>query len=200
MSDPSFRTMLDYAMKDQKVLMQLVQSDPRFMDVFSVLTGIDLMKMNEQAMHSKKDEEENLKERKKRDEENKKKDEADKKRREEENRWNSLTEEEKLEETNRKSAEELKLKGNEEFKKRNYDAALQHYTRAIELYPKELTYFLNRAGVYHELKEYDKVVQDCTHIVDNTRDFIKRAKAFGRIAYAYQEKGEIDLAIGTGAD
>ena len=48
MADPQFKNLLDYAMKDQKVLLQLIQSDPRFMDVFSVLTGIDMNKMNEE--------------------------------------------------------------------------------------------------------------------------------------------------------
>ena len=47
MADPQFKNLIDYAMKDQKILMQLLQTDPRFMTVFSVLTGIDLEKMNE---------------------------------------------------------------------------------------------------------------------------------------------------------
>ena len=47
MQDPQFRNLIDFAMKDQKILMQMLQTDPRFMTVFSVLTGIDLEKMNE---------------------------------------------------------------------------------------------------------------------------------------------------------
>jgi hypothetical protein len=35
-----------------QMMMQLVQSDPRFMDVFKELTGIDLMDMQEQKMKS----------------------------------------------------------------------------------------------------------------------------------------------------
>ena len=38
MQDPQFRNLIDYAMKDQKILMQMIQIDPRFMTVFSVLT------------------------------------------------------------------------------------------------------------------------------------------------------------------
>ena len=53
MADPNFKNLLDYAMKDQKILFQLVQSDPRFMDVFSVLTGLDLNVMNEEALKTK---------------------------------------------------------------------------------------------------------------------------------------------------
>jgi len=36
-----------------EMLMQLVQSDPRFMDVFKELTGIDLMDMQEAQMKQK---------------------------------------------------------------------------------------------------------------------------------------------------
>merc|ERR1711934_674432 len=50
MSDPQFMNLLNMAMKDQTMLMGLVSKDPRFMDVFSVLTGIDLGAMNEDAL------------------------------------------------------------------------------------------------------------------------------------------------------
>ena len=69
MQDPQFRNLIDFAMKDQKILMQMLQTDPRFMTVFSVLTGIDLEKMNEDVRkHSeeRKKEEEKKKERRRR--------------------------------------------------------------------------------------------------------------------------------------
>ena len=66
MQDPQFRNLIDFAMKDQKILMQMLQTDPRFMTVFSVLTGIDLEKMNEdvrkQSEERKKEEEKKKKE------------------------------------------------------------------------------------------------------------------------------------------
>ena len=46
MKDPQFKNLLDFAMRDQNALIQMMQTDPRFMTVFSVLTGIDLEKMN----------------------------------------------------------------------------------------------------------------------------------------------------------
>ena len=71
MQDPQFRNLIDYAMKDQKILMQMIQTDPRFMTVFSVLTGIDFEKMNEDVRkHS---------EERKKEEEKKKKEEEEKK-------------------------------------------------------------------------------------------------------------------------
>ena len=82
MKDPQFRNLIDFAMKDQKVLMQMMQTDPRFMTVFSVLTGIDFEKMNEdvqKASEERKKEEE--KKKKEEEEKKKKKKKKEKKRR-----------------------------------------------------------------------------------------------------------------------
>lgn len=59
-----------------QMMMQLVQSDPRFMDVFKELTGIDLMDMQEQKMKSDANEQETRK--KAREQEEVKKAELDK--------------------------------------------------------------------------------------------------------------------------
>lgn len=40
------------------MMMQLIQTDPRFMDVFKELTGIDLMDMQEKQMKTKQNQEE----------------------------------------------------------------------------------------------------------------------------------------------
>ena len=79
MKDPQFRNLIDYAMKDQKILLQMIQTDPRFMDVFSVLSGIDLTKMNEEAREAEKKRKEEEDKKKKEDEEKKKKEEEEKK-------------------------------------------------------------------------------------------------------------------------
>lgn len=195
MADVQFKNLLAHAMKDQKILMQLVQTDPRFMDVFSVLTGIDLTAMSEEADKSKKKKEQEDKERKKREEEERKIREEEEAKRKEQEKWNSMSEEEKQEELNKKKAEELKIKGNDEFKKGNMESALDYYNQAIQLYPKELTFYLNRSGVYHNLKQLEKVLEDCNYVLDNTFDFMKRSRAYGKIAYAYQENGDLDKAI-----
>ena len=74
MQDPQFRNLIDYAMKDQKILMQMIQTDPRFMTVFSVLTGIDFEKMNEDVRkHSEERKKEEEKMKKEEDKKRKKK-------------------------------------------------------------------------------------------------------------------------------
>lgn len=50
-------------------------------------------------------------------------------------------------------AEQLKNKGNDEFKKGNVQEAIRCYSEAIDLDSKEPTYFTNRAIAYLKLEE-----------------------------------------------
>jgi len=51
--DPIFNNKWLMCQQDPQMMMQLIQSDPRFMDVFKELTGIDLMDMQEKEMKNK---------------------------------------------------------------------------------------------------------------------------------------------------
>ena len=195
MQDPQFRNLIDYAMKDQKILMQMIQTDPRFMTVFSVLTGIDFEKMNEDVRKHSEEKKKEEEQKKKEEEERKKKEAEEKKKKEEEEKYNAMTPEEKIEEDNHKKADEIKAQGNEEFKKKNFDEAIKLYQQAIDLYPKEMVYYLNSAKCYLEKKDYDKSIELCKHVCENCRDFTRRATAFGIIGYAYKAQGKLDEAL-----
>ena len=195
MQDPQFRNLIDFAMKDQKILMQMIQTDPRFMAVFSVLTGIDFEKMNEDVRKHSEERKKEEEQKKKEEEERKKKEAEEKKKKEEEEKYNAMSQEEKLEEDNHKKADEIKAQGNEEFKKKNFDEAIKLYQQAIDLYPKEMVYYLNSAKCYLEKKDYDKSIELCKHVCENCRDFTRRATAFGIIGYAYKAQGKLDDAI-----
>ena len=195
MKDPQFRNLIDFAMKDQKVLMQMMQTDPRFMTVFSVLTGIDFEKMNEDVQKASEERKKEEEKKKKEEEEKKKKEEEERKKKEEEEKYNAMSEEEKKEVDDHKKADEIKAQGNEEFKKRNYDEAIKYYQQAIDLYPKEMVYYLNSAKCYLEKKDYDKAIELCKHVCDNSHDFTRRATAFGIIGYAYRAQNKLDEAL-----
>lgn len=49
-----------------------------------------------------------------------------------------------------KQAVEEKAKGNEAYKKKDFEVALTHYDKAIELEPTNITYYNNKAGEYIE--------------------------------------------------
>ena len=195
MKDPVFKNKLDLAMKDQNFLMQAIQTDPRFMSVFSVLTGIDLQKMNEDVQKASEERKKEEEKRKKEEEEKRKKEEEEKKKKEEEEKYKAMSEEEKKEVDDHKKADEIKAKGNEEFKKKNYDEAIKYYQEAIDLYPKEMVYYLNSAKCYLEKKDYDKAIELSTHVCDNSHDFSRRATAFGIIGYAYRAQNKLDEAL-----
>jgi stress-induced-phosphoprotein 1 len=195
MKDPNFKNLIDFAMRDQKVLMQMIQTDPRFMAVFSVLTGIDLEKMSEDVQKESQERKKEEEKKKKEEEEKKKKEEEEKKKKEEEEKYNAMSVEEKKEVDDHKKADEIKAKGNEEFKKKNYDEAIKYYQQAIDLYPKEMIYYLNSAKCYLEKKDYDKSIELCKHVCENSYDFTRRATAFGIIGYAYRAQNKLDEAL-----
>jgi stress-induced-phosphoprotein 1 len=47
-----------------------------------------------------------------------------------------------------KKAEEEKNKGNDAYKNKKFDLAVEHYTKAHELDPSNIVYLTNRAGTY----------------------------------------------------
>lgn len=100
-----------------------MQSDPRMMEVFGVLTGIDLGKMGEEHMREKDHKEEDMK--KKEEELKKQKEEEERRKKEEEERNMPKEEKEKLEK--KKHAEEKKTDGNNAYKNKKFDEALVMY-------------------------------------------------------------------------
>ncbi|PHJ25522.1 tetratricopeptide repeat domain containing protein [Cystoisospora suis] len=90
-----------------------------------------------------------------------------------------LTEEEK-------EAEALKQKGNELYKQKKFQEALEAYDAAIAKNPKEILYLNNKAAVYMEMGEYDKCLAECQEALDKRyeckADFSKVAKVYCRMA------------------
>lgn len=84
-----------------------------------------------------------------------------------------------------------KEKGNAAYKKKSFAAALEHYNKAVELDPTDMTYLTNLAAVYFEQKDYTKCVELCTRAIDvgreNRADFKLIAKAYTRIGNSYKK-------------
>ncbi|XP_053979991.1 stress-induced-phosphoprotein 1 [Hylaeus volcanicus] len=101
-------------------------------------------------------------------------------------------EEDNLPPEKREALNEKQL-GNDAYNKKNFEEALQHYNRAVELNPTEIIYLLNIAAVYFEQKEYDKCIAQCEKAIEvgreNRADFKLIAKAFTRIGHAYKKMG-----------
>jgi len=59
-----------------------------------------------------------------------------------------------------KQAQKYKDKGNEEFRKGNHGKAIEFYTYATEIDPKNPIYFSNRATAYGKMGKWDKSLRD----------------------------------------
>ncbi|KAI9754753.1 MAG: Hsp90 cochaperone [Lichina confinis] len=95
-------------------------------------------------------------------------------------------------------AEAEKKLGNELYKKREFDAAVEHYNKAWELH-KDITYLTNLGAAKFEKGDADGAIEACQKAIDEGRemlaDFKLIAKAFGRIGAAYEKKGDLARAI-----
>lgn len=92
---------------------------------------------------------------------------------------------------NKRLAKAEKEKGNEAYKKKDFEKAIEHYKKALEYDPTDITYMNNLAAVYFEQKEYEKCIQECEKAIEvgreNRADFKLIAKSFMRIGNAYKK-------------
>ncbi|KAL2063534.1 hypothetical protein VTL71DRAFT_5339 [Oculimacula yallundae] len=107
--------------------------------------------------------------------------------------------EEAAEKAKAKAAADVEKKlGTENYKKRNFDEAIAHYSKAWELY-KDITYLNNLGAAHFEKGEYDEAIKACEKAVEEGReiyaDFKMIAKSYARIGSSYEKKGELPLAI-----
>ncbi|KAL0868633.1 hypothetical protein ABMA27_008088 [Loxostege sticticalis] len=81
----------------------------------------------------------------------------------------------------RADAERLKNEGNELMKSERHREALDKYSRAIELDPRNAVYFCNRAAAHFKLGENESAVADCMAALALQPDY---GKAHGRLGLA----------------
>ena len=65
-------------------------------------------------------------------------------------------------------ADAEKALGTENYKKRQFDEAIQHYSNAWELY-KDITYLTNRAAAKFEKGDYQGCIEDCKEAIEEGR-------------------------------
>ena len=161
-----------------------MQMDPRFMEVFKELTGLDLGAMGE----ARAQQEEETKEQaaKREAEEKKRAEEAEAKRKAEAE--SALPAEEQQVLQKQREAEAKKLEGNAFYKAKDFPNAIAKYGEAIALNPKEFTFYTNLAAVHFEMGEFERVIELCDQVIEMSKqggyDFQKLGKAMARKANA----------------
>ncbi|TVY17358.1 Heat shock protein sti1-like [Lachnellula arida] len=96
------------------------------------------------------------------------------------------------------AADAEKKLGTEQYKKRNFDEAIAHYTKAWELY-KDITYLNNLGAANFEKGDYEAAIKSCETAVEEGReiyaDFKMIAKSYARIGSSYEKMGDFNKAI-----
>ncbi|XP_071438897.1 small glutamine-rich tetratricopeptide repeat-containing protein alpha-like [Hetaerina americana] len=86
----------------------------------------------------------------------------------------------------KEEAERLKLAGNKLMQESRYLEAIEHYTRAIGLDPKNTVYFCNRAAAHIQTQNFLGAINDCHEAIRLDPSY---SKAHSRLGYAYQAVG-----------
>ncbi|CAF2993598.1 unnamed protein product [Rotaria socialis] len=88
------------------------------------------------------------------------------------------------------TAEQQRLNGDTAFKAKNYQQAVDSYTKSITINKSSLTY-MNRATAYFKLNDHDACIQDCSQVLKTNPTFIQ---ALFRRASCYFVKNQYDKA------
>jgi len=92
------------------------------------------------------------------------------------------------------SGAELKAKGNEFFKKGQYEEAISWYSKAIEVEPDNHTYYSNRSAARLGLKDYKGAIEDGQNCIRCKKDW---NKGYFRLANAQMKSGDFLGAYNT---
>lgn len=185
LADPSFMAKLQQIQQNPNNAQELF-SDPRMIQVLGVLMGVDMeMRGGDEPMPDAPTET--------------KKPEPAKKAPEPEPEPEEELDEEALEKKRAKeAADKEKALGTENYKKRNFDEAIAHYTKAWELH-KDITYLNNLGAAYFEKGDYEKCIETCEKAVEEGReiyaDFKLIAKSLARIGTANEKLGDLEKAV-----
>ena len=89
-------------------------------------------------------------------------------------------------------AENERLKGNEFMKVKEYQDAINCYSKSLEYLPTDPATFSNRALAYLKLKEHSRALEDANQAIKLKEDYIK---AYHRRGKAYAGMNKMELAI-----
>lgn len=84
------------------------------------------------------------------------------------------------------SFEDLKEKGNDAFRSKNYVKAIAHYTEAIQVKQDEPVAYSNRAMCYLLLERYYEALEDCDKAIkydsNHVKSYYRRATALSKLS------------------
>lgn len=87
-------------------------------------------------------------------------------------------------EADKKNADALKAQGNAAMAKKDFAAAVDYYTQALALAPKNTIYLSNRAAAYSSLGQHEKAIEDAQVAVDEDPTYTKAWSRLGLARFA----------------
>lgn len=187
LADPSFMAKLQQIQQNPANAQDLF-SDPRMIQVLGVMMGVD-MEMRDSDPRSADSPMPDAPEPKKPE---------PKKAPEPEPEPEELDEEALEKKKAKEAADKEKALGTENYKKRNFDDAIAHYSKAWELH-KDITYLNNLGAAYFEKGDFAKCIETCEKAVEEGReiyaDFKLIAKSLARVGTAYEKQGDLEKAV-----
>ncbi|KAI9313507.1 hypothetical protein BX666DRAFT_1977173 [Dichotomocladium elegans] len=104
-----------------------------------------------------------------------------------------------MSEDNKKQALAEKDLGNQAYKKKEFEQALAHYSKAFELDGTNISFLTNKAAVYYEQGKYNECIKECEKAIEINQtvraDYQLVARAYQRIGNAYVKLEDLDNAI-----
>ncbi|PLW48330.1 hypothetical protein PCANC_00611 [Puccinia coronata f. sp. avenae] len=89
-------------------------------------------------------------------------------------------------------AESLKAAGNQLVSQRQFSAAIEKYTEAIQLDPTNPVYYSNRAAAQSQLGAHNEAIDDALKALEVDPGF---AKAYSRLGHGYFSSGQYEKAV-----
>lgn len=184
LADPEFMGKLQMLQKNPNMAGQFMQ-DPRFLQVMSVLLGIDMSfgqppeaggagASGAGGQDARVEEDVEMPDARPAPEQPKKEPEP-----EPEPEPVEETEEEKAAKQAKAEADELKKKGTEFYKKRQFDEAIENYNKAWETH-KDITYKTNLGAAYFEKGDYESCIKACQEAVEYGREILADFKIIAK--------------------
>lgn len=183
LKDPDYKLIIETLHRSPKELGKFLK-DSRVMTTLGVLLGVQLEVPSEETLGKMEEDakKSSAKAEPKKDEKEQKKEKGGESQKKE----------------NDEALKEKEL-GNAAYKKKDFETALKHYGRAVELDPTNITYRNNQAAVYFEQKDYDQCIKTGLEAIEVGRehraDFKLVARAFARVGNAYQKKEDFSNAL-----
>jgi len=186
LNDPNVMAKIKMIQDNPQLAPTMLQSDPKLMELISVMMGVD-DEMEEEEETPKAKPTPKPKQPEPMEEDESEDDESE------------LTPEQvKMKET-KKLAVVCKEEGNALYKEKKFDQAIAKYEEARQLDPTNMTFLSNQAAVLFTMRNYPECTQKCLEAVEVGKEhrapFEERAKAYTRAARALQKIGDLEKAI-----